>query len=202
MNKFVVVILVCFYTSFAFAQHSDTSCSPANQKTLEDTYHRAALDSNFLPSLEDGNIRWLNVTVKFCKLDLVKALQAGRPLQPDQVIALLHYDDLGEMVLTEKMRRSCSAATPSPSNSVHEPSRDGAGSTLRIVNAHLIEVPDRSLPIDCPDCLYAVKGSIYNPNNDGVKDVVIAAANWKKPTGGYIASTVNKSRENGSRSCK
>jgi hypothetical protein len=183
MKKLAAVILACFYAPFALAQHSDTSCSPANQKALEDTYHRAVLDSNFLPSLEDGNIRWLNVTVKFCKLDLVTALQAGKPAQPDQIIALLNYDSLGEMVLTEKMRRSCSAgALPSRSGS-QEPSRNNAGSTLRIVNAQLVKVPDHSWGIDFPNCLYAVKGSIYNPNNDGAKNVVISYYIWKKYMG-------------------
>lgn len=179
MTKFAVFILACFYAPFVLAQHSDTSCSPANQKALEDTYHRAALDSNFLPSLEDGNIRWLNVTVKFCKLDLVKSLQAGKPTQPDQVIALLHYDDLGEMVLTEKMRRSCSAGASPSRGGGQGPSRNNAGSTLRIVNDHLVKVNDG----DCIGCLYAVKGSIYNPNSDGVKNVVVSYYIWKKYMG-------------------
>src|ERR1035441_8155944 len=186
MKKFALLLLACFYASFALAQHSDTSCSPANQKALEDTYNRAALDSNFLPSLEDGNIRWLNVTVKFCKLSAIKALQAGKPAQPDQIIALLNYDSLGEMVLTEKMRRSCSAG-PSPSRVGGQgPSRNNAGSTLRIVNDHLATVNDG----DCIGCLYAVKGSIYNPSNDGVKNVVISYYIWKKYMGDS-APTVN-----------
>jgi hypothetical protein len=44
-----------------------------------------------------------------------------------------------------------------------------AGSTLRIVNDSLMKVDDG----DCIGCLYAVKGSIYNPNSNGVKNVVI-----------------------------
>ena len=175
MKKFALLLLACFYASFALAQHSDTSCSPANQKALEDTYNRAALDSNFLPSLEDGNIRWLNVTVKSCKLDLVKALQTGKPAQPDQIIALLNYDSLAEMVLTEELHRSCSASTSPSRSSGQKPSRNNAGSTLRIVNDHLVTVNDGDW--------YAVKGSIYNPNNDGVKNVVISYYVWKKYIG-------------------
>ena len=54
--------------------------------------------------------------------------------------------------------------------------RKPAGSTLRIVNDQLIEVDDG----DCRGCLYAVKGSIYNPNSDAVKNVVIRYYTWKK----------------------
>ncbi|MBZ5668053.1 MAG: hypothetical protein LAO30_26160 [Acidobacteriia bacterium] len=60
-----------------------------------------------------------------------------------------------------------------------QPSRKSAGSTLRIVNDSLVKVDHG----DCSGCLYAVKGSIYNPNNDGVKNVVIRYYVWKKWTG-------------------
>jgi hypothetical protein len=55
--------------------------------------------------------------------------------------------------------------------SQHKP----AGSTLRIVKDKLIEVQDGGL--------YAVKGSIYNPNATGVKNVVINYYIWKKYMG-------------------
>lgn len=51
-----------------------------------------------------------------------------------------------------------------------------AGSTLKIVNDTLVKVDDG----DCIGCLYAVKGSIYNPNSDGVKNVVVRYYIWKK----------------------
>jgi hypothetical protein len=54
--------------------------------------------------------------------------------------------------------------------------RKSAASTLKIVNDQLIKVDDS----DCRGCLYAVKGSIYNPNADGVKNVVIRYYIWKK----------------------
>jgi hypothetical protein len=93
-----------------------------------------------------------------------------------------------------------SAATVLPPNSGDQgTSRSNAGSTLRIVNDHLVKVNDG----DCIGCLYAVKGSIYNPNNDGVKNVVIKYYIWKKwmgteghgsiirDTGGLVAATIN-----------
>jgi hypothetical protein len=76
--------------------------------------------------------------------------------------------------------------------------RKSAGSTLRIVNDQLIEV-DKG---DCRGCLYAVKGSIYNPNIDGVRDVVVRYYIWKKwmgkdgygsiikDTGGLVSATI------------
>ncbi len=79
-----------------------------------------------------------------------------------------------------------------------QPSRKLAGSTLRIVNDKLVKVNDG----DCRDCLYAVEGSIYNPNNDGVKNVVIKYYIWKKwmgedghgsiikETGGRVSATI------------
>jgi Fe-S-cluster-containing dehydrogenase component len=73
-----------------------------------------------------------------------------------------------------------------------------AGSTLRIVNDNLVKVDDG----DCIGCLYAVKGSIYNPNSVGVKNVVIRYYIWKKwmgkdehgsaakETGGLVSATI------------
>jgi hypothetical protein len=57
-----------------------------------------------------------------------------------------------------------------------QPVRKPAWSTLRIVNDNLVKVNDG----DCIGCLYAVKGSVYNPNSDGVKNVVIRYYIWKK----------------------
>lgn len=73
-----------------------------------------------------------------------------------------------------------------------------AGSTLKIVNDDLIKVDNG----DCRGCLYAVKGSIYNPNDEGVKNVVINYYIWKKwmgqdghgliikETGGLVSATI------------
>jgi hypothetical protein len=73
-----------------------------------------------------------------------------------------------------------------------------AGSTLKIVNDNLKKVDDG----DCIGCLYAVKGSIYNPNSNGVKNVVIRYYIWKKwmgkdghgsaikETGGLVSATI------------
>jgi hypothetical protein len=73
-----------------------------------------------------------------------------------------------------------------------------AGSTLKIVNDNLVKVDDG----DCVGCLYAVKGSVYNPNNDGVKNVVVRYYIWKKwigkdghgsaikETGGLVSATI------------
>ena len=73
-----------------------------------------------------------------------------------------------------------------------------AGPTLRIVNDNLMKVDDG----DCIGCLYAVKGSIYNPNSNGVKNVVIRYYIWKKwmgkdghgsavkETGGLVSATI------------
>lgn len=73
-----------------------------------------------------------------------------------------------------------------------------AGSTLKIVNDNLVKVDDG----DCSGCLYAVKGSIYNPNNNGVKNVVVRYYIWKKwmgkdehgsaikETGGLVSATI------------
>jgi hypothetical protein len=47
--------------------------------------------------------------------------------------------------------------------------RKAAAETLRIVHEDLVKVDEDH----CVKCAYAVKGSIYNPNNDGVKNVVI-----------------------------
>jgi len=189
MKSLVVVILGLVGACASVAQNASVAqeCSTQDQKTLEAAYHLAALDSTFLTGVKDGELRWLNVTVKSCKLSVVKALQdSGKPAQPDQIIALLDYDDLGEKVLTEKLRRGCSTiVSPSHSND-QEPLRNSAGSTLRIVNDNLVKVNDR----DCIGCLYAVKGSIYNPNNDGVKNVVIQYYVWKKYMGDG-APTVN-----------
>ena len=52
----------------------------------------------------------------------------------------------------------------------HPPARKPAGPTLRIVKDTLID----------SDNFYIVKGNIYNPNNDGVKNVVIKYYVWKK----------------------
>lgn len=73
-----------------------------------------------------------------------------------------------------------------------------AGSTLKIVNDNLVKVDDG----DCIGCLYAVKGSIYNPNSDGVKNVIVRYYIWKKwmgkdghgsaikETGGLVSATI------------
>ena len=70
--------------------------------------------------------------------------------------------------------------------------RKPAGSTLRIVKDALLQ----------NDTFYIVKGSIYNPNNDGVKNVVIKYYIWKKwmgkdghgsaikETGGLVSATI------------
>jgi hypothetical protein len=60
-----------------------------------------------------------------------------------------------------------------------KPTRQPAGPTLRIVYDKLLNVDDG----DCRGCLYAVKGSIYNPNNDAVKNVVITYRVWKSLMG-------------------
>jgi len=78
-----------------------------------------------------------------------------------------------------------------------QPERKPAGSTLRIINDNLVKVNDG----DCINCLYAVKGSIYNPNSDAVKNVVIRYYIWKKwmgkegnasmtVTGGLVTATI------------
>jgi hypothetical protein len=54
-----------------------------------------------------------------------------------------------------------------------------AGSTLRIVKDSLIGVPTES-PRGYPFRCYVVKGSIYNPNNIAVKNVVVRYYIWKK----------------------
>jgi hypothetical protein len=76
--------------------------------------------------------------------------------------------------------------------------RKPAGSTLKIVTDNLVKVDDG----DCVGCLYAVKGSIYNPNSDGVKNVVVRHYIWKKwmgkdghgsvikETGGLLSATI------------
>jgi hypothetical protein len=51
--------------------------------------------------------------------------------------------------------------------------RKPAGSTLRIVKDALVK----------DDTFYSVKGSIYNPKDDGVKNVVIKYYIWKKYMG-------------------
>jgi hypothetical protein len=71
--------------------------------------------------------------------------------------------------------------------------RKPAGSTLRIVNDELIKVNHG----DCQGCAYAVKGSIYNPNNDGVKNVVISYRIWKKFMGKEDAKRGEVVRANG-----
>ena len=111
-----LLFLACLCASVAFAQTPDTSCSPANQKTLKDIHHNAVMNDKFLPSLDDGNIRWLNVVVRRCKLDFFNALEADK--LPDRgellarVLAMMDYDELSDMVLTEKHRRSCADGTP------------------------------------------------------------------------------------------
>lgn len=62
------------------------------------------------------------------------------------------------------------------SASAQSPQRKPAGSTLRIVSDELIQVNHG----DCDGCFYAVKGSIYNPNDAGVKNVIIRYYIWKK----------------------
>ena len=177
MRKAAAVVLACLLVPFSFGQNPDTSCSQVNKNAIEDIYMRSAVDSNFFQSLDDGNMRRLTVTLKFCKLDIIKTLQTGQPAKPDQIMALLKYDDLSEKVLAETMRRSCSASISSRDS--QQPSSTNAGSTLRIVNDHIVKVNDG----DCIGCLYAVKGSIYNPNNDGVKNVVINYYLYKKYMG-------------------
>jgi hypothetical protein len=54
--------------------------------------------------------------------------------------------------------------------------RKPAGKTLRIVNDKLVKVNHG----DCIGCRYAVKGSIYNPNDVGVKNAVISYRVWKE----------------------
>jgi hypothetical protein len=83
-------------------------------------------------------------------------------------------------------------------NDDQKPARKPAGSTLRIVNDNLVTVDDG----DCRGCLYAVRGSVYNPNSDGVKNVVINYFIWKKwmgkaghglaikGTGGLVSATI------------
>src|ERR1039457_3181114 len=90
------------------------------------------------------------------------------------------------------------AVCASVAQSDDKPERKAAGSTLRIVNDSLVKVNDG----DCINCLYAVKGSIYNPNSDGVKNVVIRYYMWKKwqgkdgegslikETGGLVSATI------------
>jgi hypothetical protein len=90
------------------------------------------------------------------------------------------------------------ASTARSSEHQQSPPRKPAGPTLRIVNDKLIKVDYG----DCPGCMYAVKGSIYNPNNDGVKNVVIKYYIWKKwmgkdghgsaikETGGLVSATI------------
>jgi hypothetical protein len=64
-----LLFLACLCASLAFAQTPDTTCSPANQKTLKEIHHNGIMNPKFLPSLDDGNIRWVNVVVRQCKLD-------------------------------------------------------------------------------------------------------------------------------------
>jgi len=54
-----------------------------------------------------------------------------------------------------------------------ETARKPAGSTLRIVKDALVS----------DGYFYSVKGSIYNPNDEGVKNVVISYRIWKKLAG-------------------
>jgi hypothetical protein len=70
--------------------------------------------------------------------------------------------------------------------------RKPAGSALKIVEDDLVENGD----------FYAVKGSIYNPNAEGVKNVIIHYRIWKKwmgtdahgslikETGGLVTATI------------
>jgi hypothetical protein len=111
-----LLFLACLCTSFAIAQTTDTSCSPANQKVLKDIHHSAVLDDKFLPSLDDGRIRWLSVVVKFCKIDFFKTMTADKLPEHSQlleiVVAMMDDDELSDMILTERHRRSCAEGTP------------------------------------------------------------------------------------------
>jgi hypothetical protein len=89
------------------------------------------------------------------------------------------------------------AACTSVAQSDDKAERKAAGSTLRIVNDNLVKVNDG----DCINCLYTVKGSVYNPNSDGVKNIVIRYYIWKKwmgkegnasmtVTGGLVTATI------------
>jgi hypothetical protein len=51
-----------------------------------------------------------------------------------------------------------------------------AGDTLKIVDDNLVKVDQG----ECVGCLYAVKGRIYNPNSDGVRNVSVRYYIWKK----------------------
>jgi hypothetical protein len=68
------------------------------------------------------------------------------------------------------------SAAPMRASDDQKPGSKPAGPTLRIVNDTLVKVDHG----DCHGCLYAVKGSIYNPNSEGVKNVVIKYFIWKK----------------------
>ena len=84
--------------------------------------------------------------------------------------------------------------------SADQPQKKPAGSTLRIVKDDLVEV---DVPVRFA---YIVKGSIYNPNNEAVKNVVIRYYIWKKwmgkddpqnqygsiirETGGLVSATI------------
>jgi len=70
--------------------------------------------------------------------------------------------------------------------------------SLKIVNDSLVKVDYG----DCAGCLYGVKGSVYNPNDTGVKNVVIRyyiRKKWMgqeghgslaKETGGLVSATI------------
>lgn len=60
--------------------------------------------------------------------------------------------------------------TPAVDGKDQKTTAKDAGSTLKIVKDSLLE----------HDGFYFVKGSIYNPNDRGVKDVVIRYYIWKK----------------------
>jgi hypothetical protein len=72
-------------------------------------------------------------------------------------------------------------------------SRKPAGETLRIVNDKLVRVNDG----DCVGCRYGVKGSIYNPNDVAVKNVVISYRIWKKFMGKEDVKRGSIVKENG-----
>jgi len=77
--------------------------------------------------------------------------------------------------------------------SAQQASRKPAGQTLRIVNDKLVRVNDG----DCVGCKYGVKGSIHNPNDVAVKNVVISYRIWKKFMGKDDVKRGSIVKENG-----
>ena len=111
-----LIVLSCVCMSFALAQSSDTTCSADNQKALRNIHYSAVLDAKFLASLDEGNIRWLNVVVRQCKLDFFKTFMADTPPETAErlrlVSAMMDYDELSNLFLSEKARRNCAAGSP------------------------------------------------------------------------------------------